>query len=105
MSTVYFEWLTDELFNAVSDNNVDEVSQLLSENQHFSINVDAVNFEASGLLHVAARMGHTEMVRLLLDRGADVNVRDRGGRAPLHLACMNGHTDTVRLLLDRGAAC
>jgi hypothetical protein len=42
-------------------------------------------------------------VRLLLDRGADVNSEDYQGHSPLFLAARAGHKGMVRLLLDRGA--
>ncbi|KAH9980408.1 ankyrin repeat-containing domain protein [Russula compacta] len=37
-------------------------------------------------LHAASRLGHSEMVELLLDHSVDVDVRDRNDRTPLHLA-------------------
>ena len=43
------------------------------------------------------------MVKLLIDRGADVNTVDMYGRTPLHNACINSHLDMVQLLIDRGA--
>lgn len=54
-------------------------------------------------LHAAARNGHTEVVRLLVDAGADVTTRDENNRTPLHLAAWNGRTDVVTILLAAGA--
>ena len=54
-------------------------------------------------LHEAARHGHAELVRLLLERGARVNARSGTGRTALHLAAEEGHADVVRVLVDSGA--
>jgi len=37
-------------------------------------------------MHWAARNGHGEVVRLLLEAGADRDARDNGGWTPMHLA-------------------
>lgn len=54
-------------------------------------------------LHVTATWGHEDLVRLLIDRGADVNAQNRAGMTPLHCASMAGHEGVVRILVDRGA--
>ena len=41
---------------------------------------------------------------LLLDRGADIDVKNNNGDTPIHEAAVNGNTDIVKLLLERGAA-
>ena len=53
-------------------------------------------------LHLAVR--HPDALRLLLQQGADPNIRDDGDNAsPLHFAAAHGNVETVRLLLDAGA--
>lgn len=44
-----------------------------------------------------------ERYRFLLEAGADVNAKDKGGHTPLHWACITGRVDVARLLLDHGA--
>eukprot|EP01052_Picozoa_sp_SAG31_P031778 SAG31_NODE_3407_length_4307_cov_8.014971_3_plen_356_part_00 len=50
-------------------------------------------------LHEAAREGHVEMCEMLLDAGADSNLREIAGGTPLHLAAEMGHTELVSTLL------
>lgn len=46
-----------------------------------------------------------KIVKLLLDRGAEVNARaKRGGGTALHMACVRGEESIVRLLLEKGAS-
>jgi ankyrin repeat protein len=55
-------------------------------------------------IHGAAVSGHTEIVRMLVERGADVNTRTTtNGATPLYLACAYKDVDRVRFLLDHGA--
>ncbi len=54
-------------------------------------------------LHFASRHAGLEMVRLLVENGALINVRDHSGRTPLYCAVQTGHADVVRYLLDHGA--
>ena len=54
-------------------------------------------------LQIAARRGHGEIVRVLLEHGAEFSKSDIDGRTPLHYAACHGLVDTTRLLLDNGA--
>lgn len=55
------------------------------------------------LLHFAASFGDTNVAKLLLEQGVDIDVKDQNGNTSLHLAALNGHTDIVKLLLEKGS--
>ena len=46
----------------------------------------------------AAKRGHETVMRLLLKKGADVNVKDQSGSTALHEAARRGHEAVVQLL-------
>jgi ankyrin repeat protein len=63
---------------------------------------NARNDDGATPLHLA--LAHPGGVRLLLERGADPNLRDRGDNAlPLHFAASGAPIETVRLLIDAGS--
>jgi ankyrin repeat protein len=67
---------------------------------------DEVNLpEDDGLtpLHLAAENCHTNVVVLLLKRGAKVNIQANDNETPLHLAAQEGCADVVEILLINGA--
>lgn len=51
----------------------------------------------------AAKRGHTEASRLLLEAGAGVNWRNGSGVSPLFTAALDGNEDVARLLLKHKA--
>ncbi|MED6292540.1 hypothetical protein CHARACLAT_001342 [Characodon lateralis] len=52
-------------------------------------------------LHLAAKNGHIDVIRLLIQAGIDINRQSECGTA-LHQAALCGKTEVVRLLLDSG---
>eukprot|EP00960_Hanusia_phi_P057666 763624-Hanusia_phi.AAC.3 len=54
-------------------------------------------------LHTAAKHGNTNVVKLLLSHGMDVDILDASGWTPLHYACCFGQQVIVNLLLESGA--
>jgi ankyrin repeat protein/catechol 2,3-dioxygenase-like lactoylglutathione lyase family enzyme len=55
-------------------------------------------------LHAAAQQGRLDIVRLLLEHGADVDARESGDNTTaLHWAAARGEKDLVQTLLDAGA--
>jgi Ankyrin repeats (3 copies) len=58
---------------------------------------------AMRLVHLAVSENQPEILRLLVDRGANLNVRNAGGRLALHDCFELGHDDSAKILLDAGA--
>jgi ankyrin repeat protein len=54
-------------------------------------------------LHLAAYFGVEAVVKLLLDKGANIAAADTYGSTPLHSASSSGQVDVVELLLNKGA--
>lgn len=57
-------------------------------------------------LLAAARLGHTDIARLLLDNvdaAADTTVLDEDGKTPLAVAAVSGDAEIARMLLEHGA--
>lgn len=54
-------------------------------------------------IHQAALEGRTDLVRKMLEEGADVNSADDDERTPLMYAAFNGRNEIIKLLLDLGA--
>jgi acyl-CoA-binding protein len=65
--------------------------------------VDTRDEDGMTCLHWAADRGHIDIVRMLLDSHASINVQDNDGNTPLHIAFYADQTEVVDLLRSRGA--
>ncbi len=94
----------EETFLMAAENgNINRIIMLLDSND---VTIDELD---SGLIY-ASEWGHIEIVKLLIDEGADVNYKDYPNedeeRIPytaLRYACSNGHIEIVKILIDEGA--
>ena len=81
-------------------NETDAVRALLAEGAR----VNAPRGDGMTALHWAAVHGNGEVVQMLLDAGADIEVATRlGAHRPLHVAGREGHGEVVHMLLVAGA--
>ena len=91
-----------DVFEAASFGDLDRLTALIDQDPGEAAATSADGFSA---LHFAAFFGKLDAARLLVERGADVDVGGRGWMTgtPLHSAASANHTDVVRILLDAGA--
>jgi len=80
--------------------NFDNVSHLLDTGADINTRSKTTDYTP---LHYACSKGDTKIVRLLIDRGVDVNACDKYSTTPLILAIENNNLEIVRLLLEHGA--
>ncbi|XP_024616378.1 caskin-2 [Neophocaena asiaeorientalis asiaeorientalis] len=77
-------------------------TKLLGSTKRLNVNYqDADGFSA---LHHAALGGSLELIALLLEAQATVDIKDSNGMRPLHYAAWQGRLEPVRLLLRASAA-
>ena len=67
------------------------------------IEINRVGKDWRTALAIASRMGHKEIVELLLKSGAEPNIRDKFGTTPLHYAALYGRKAIVETLLHSEA--
>ncbi len=90
--------LNDKFWEAVRQGNLTLVTSLLDQGAE----VNAKFRYGATALFKAAERGHTEIVKLLLARGADVTVKDTFyGASAMSWALNNDHVETVRALLEK----
>ncbi|OLP87712.1 Ankyrin repeat domain-containing protein 50 [Symbiodinium microadriaticum] len=87
---------TEELVTASTNGSVTEVEAILQQPRH----PDFARSDGFTALMAASRHGHVEVVRLLLEAGAETN---NNGTTALMLASLDGHLEVASLLLDAAA--
>ena len=84
-----------EVFELLLDRVVEPVDGMLKSAQ--------VNERLQGALHAAVEVDRSEAVRLLIDKGADVNTQGGKYGNALQAAVCRAKTEIIQLLLDKGA--
>ncbi|CAL5411120.1 unnamed protein product [Camellia sinensis] len=114
----FFEALShDQLLKALSLRNEDcrsllhvaassahpKVVKILSAADPSVTGINSADEEGWAPLQFAASSGNVEIVEILLSSGADVNLKNNGGRIALHYAASKGWLKIAEILLSHGA--
>lgn len=79
----------------------EEITQILLG--HACVDADSRDLFGKSPLAYAAESGSTSIIKLLLDRNADIDSKDAFGLVPIMYAARSGNAGVVQLLLERGA--
>ena len=98
------------LITAVKNNRVDILKYMLKDykdivniEQVSTIVIDKKSIEDAPPLWTAATMGHFDIVKLLVEHGADINHTTKSNSTPIRGAAYDGHTEIVEYLANVGA--
>ena len=103
---VNFKNKKNQLVNAVNHQDVGQVKALLSGPDAQGLVNSRIEGSGIALLREAAlitSVAGTEIVKLLIEAGAEVNLGDSYNMTPLMMAALNGNKGTVLVLLQKGA--
>lgn len=82
--------------------NAIDVAEALFYSGHLLINGQA-KVSGRAAIHIAAFCGHLEMVKWLVEHGADVNILDKCTEPPLYYADMDESGEITKYLITHGA--
>ncbi|NGF56123.1 ankyrin repeat domain-containing protein [Parapedobacter sp. SGR-10] len=82
--------------------NKEDVVRLLLMH-HADPNISSQNGYNSYPLHAALNNNNSNISKMLIEAGAEVNVSQNGRITPLHLAAQHGNIELIILLLEQGA--
>jgi ankyrin repeat protein len=86
---------SEEMLDAIEKNDTKKVSSLISSG--------GVNVRDKLFLHFAARRNLVDIMKLLLDAGANINATNKNRDTACHIAIAANRFDALKLLVERGA--
>lgn len=90
---------TNLLHRAVRENSLKVVSEVLKAG--YKHNIDAKTQDGQTAVHLSCQHPDEQILKLLIEAGANVNCRDSRGDTPLHYACRNLNSEMTRILLEQ----
>ncbi|XP_065175426.1 poly [ADP-ribose] polymerase tankyrase-like [Sycon ciliatum] len=90
----------NQLLEAAKNGDMETIKSLLTSS---NVNCRDIDGRMSTPLHFASGYNRIPVVEHLLQNGANVHAKDKGGLVPLHNACSYGHYEVAELLVKHGA--
>lgn len=92
----------NQLIEAFRIANKDECLRLLNI-EDININIKDYDYLNRHLIHWACFHNLLDIIKLLIDKGADIHVKNSSGWTPIMEASRNGYFEIVELLVSKGA--
>lgn len=104
------EQILRKAFNIIKDNraiDIRDFSEMIEEfkrDSNESITLNSLDENGKTLLHYAAEKGDQETICMLVESGAEINIKNKLGETPLHfLTHLENGTKMIEYLLNKGA--
>jgi ankyrin repeat protein len=93
----------EKFLEDLNQNKPIDFNQLKSLIKNKDIGIDSLNQKGESILVVAVNQKNIEVVKFLLEKGANVHLADNTGHTALMKAACVGHKDIVKILAGAGA--
>ncbi|CAO3697969.1 hypothetical protein G6F70_002731 [Rhizopus microsporus] len=90
---------TDDVFGYARQNDAESLLAAINTNKDL---LYAKDEDGLSVLHYAADRGYLDIVKHLIDAGADINIQSDDQETPLHLACISEQLGVAKLLIEKG---
>ncbi len=100
ITNAYCADMQKDIFEAVGNNDLDLVDKYIQNGGNINITDEE---EGKTLLMMAAKSGHLDMMKLLVNNGADLHFQNLQGATALMLACQYGQKEAVEFLINKKA--
>ena len=97
----YFPFEKNQFYHA-QRGNLEKIKEILNTNEEENL-LSKKDYLKRTILYIAARNGYYDLVKYLIEIGADINEIQSTGSTPLHAASYFGHESVVKLLLENGS--
>jgi ankyrin repeat protein len=94
--------LRKDLCEAILKEDLKRLNAILLENDF--INLNYIDSEGQTPLHRSCKIGNIDIVKLLLNNGASLNLTNRHGWYPIHIASYFGYTNLVIYLIQQASS-
>lgn len=85
--------MVTSIYQACKNGALDDVRAFLDSDPSA---IDRVDANGNTPMHSAAMYEQTRIISFLIERGADVNIKNYDGKTAKSIAELNGYTDPVR---------
>jgi ankyrin repeat protein len=96
-------WGHLDILNTFLDTNLNTTKRDCRGNAVLQFDINKKDGRGNTPLQFAAELGYFNIVKLLIDRGAQVNTTDKLGKTPLHKAACMHNRNIVEHLINNGA--
>ncbi len=96
---VFLKGDSQNIFEACSKGDLVRAKELIAG----GANLEVLDLKGQTPMHVAARAGKNELVKLLVEKGGKINALNQSGETPLFLACNWNKLDVALTLIAAGA--
>ena len=91
----------EEFLKAAENGNLKKIKSMLNKEVNIKTLINAVDKENNTALILASKFGYHKIVKILIENGADINIKNNDGKTALDYAEENDYKSIIELLKNK----